>query len=433
MVVSALPAFRSWSGVESAVPSGWVRPQTEADVRSAVRAARYAGRRLRVVGAGHSFSSAALPDDRAMSLDEVAGVVELGADHVRVRAGTRLRDLSAALLARGLTLPVVGSIQAQSVAGAIATGTHGSSLVHGNLATLVTGMRLVDGRGEVVELAEEDPRLAGARVHLGALGVVTEVTLRVVPAFRLRQTIEHVDVHGLGRRLEDVARSAEWVKAWWLPQASTAQIVRYERTTDAASTRPSAAQLRALDERVLHRWVFPAMVRLQHRRPDVVPTLNERHSGFYLGPSGLVGQSSLMLNTPMPVVHRETEAAVPLAEAGELVDRVVRRVQRDRISANFPLEVRFVRGDDGWLSPAEGRDTCQVGAYATDGPDRARYFRAFWEEVGTARPHWGKELHHAAEDLAPLYPRWQEFLSLRKELDPDGVFDGPFLRQVLGA
>jgi L-gulonolactone oxidase len=427
------PAFRNWAGTLSSVPSLWLRPQTEADVVSAVRATRYAGKRLRVVGAGHSFSTAAVPDDRAMTLDEVSGVVDLTGNRVTVRAGTRLRDLSAALLAQGLTLPVVGSIQAQSVAGATATGTHGSSLVHGNLATLVTAMRLVDGRGDVVVLDEDDPRLPGARVHLGALGVVTELTLRVEPAFRLRQVVEDVDVHGLGRRLVEVARSAEWVKVWWLPQAPTAQVVRYERTTDAASTRPSAAALRAVDERVLHRWVFPAMVRFQHRRPDLVPAINTRLASVYLGPSGLVGPSSLMLNTPMPVRHRETEAAVPLEAAGEVVDRVVRRVQQDRIAANFPLEVRFVRGDDGWLSPASGTDTCQLGAYTTDGPDCERYFQGFWEEVGPARPHWGKELHQTAEDLAPHYSRWDDFLALRAAFDPDRVFDGPFLRQVLGA
>lgn len=427
------PPFRNWAGTESTLPSCWLHPQTEADVVSAVRATRYAGKRLRVVGAGHSFSAAALPDDKAMSLDEVSGVVSLDRDRVTVRAGTRLRDLSAALLAQGMTLPVVGSIQAQSVAGAVATGTHGSSLVHGNLATLVTAMRVVDGRGEVVVLTEQDPRLAGARVHLGALGVVTEVTLRVEPAFRLRQSVDDVDVHGVGRRLAEVARSAEWVKVWWLPQAATAQVIRYERTTDPASTRPSAAVLRSLDEKVLHRWVFPAMVALQHRRPDLVAGINERLSQVYLGPDRMVGQSSLLLNTPMPVRHRETEAAVPLEAAGELVDRVVRRVQHDRIAANFPLEIRFVRGDDGWLSPAYGGDTCQVGAYTTDGPDRERYFRAFWEEAGAARPHWGKQLQHTAIELAPLYPRWEDFCALRAELDPDRVFDGPFLRQVLGS
>lgn len=428
--MSATP-FVNWSGTERSVPSTWFRPQTEADVVSAVRATRYAGRRLRVVGAAHSFSAVARPDDRAMTLDEVAGVVAVSGDRVTVRAGTRLRDLSAALLAQGLTLPVVGSVQAQSVAGAITTGTHGSSLVHGNLASLVTGLRLVDGRGRAVALDENDPRLPGARVSLGALGVITEVTLRVEPAFRLRQRVEHVDVNGLGRRLAEVARSAEWVKCWWLPLASTAQVVRYERTIDPLSTRPSAAALRALDERVLHRFVFPALVRYTHRRPDAVPAVNERLSSLYLGPDGLVGQSSLMLNTPMPLVHRETEAAVPLAAAGDLVERLVRRVQHDRVAADFPLEMRFVRGDDAWLSPAHGTDTCQIGAYTTDGPDRARYFRAFWEEVGIARPHWGKELHQTAGDLAPLYPCWDAFAALRRELDPDRVFDGPFLRRVL--
>src|SRR5689334_18935008 len=150
----------------------------------------------------------------------MTGVLHLDPDArlVTVLAGTRLRDLSAVLLNRGWTLPIVGSIQAQTIAGAIATGTHGSSLVHGNLASLVHAMRVVDGTGDVVELGPDDPRLDGARVHLGALGVVTEVTLRIEPAFRLRQEFEHVPVDEVD--LDAAATSAEYAKVWWLPGAS---------------------------------------------------------------------------------------------------------------------------------------------------------------------------------------------------------------------
>lgn len=425
--------FRNWSRTTTSRPVRWHLPRTEEEVAEAIARSG----KVRVVGAGHSFSPVAAPDGDAMSLDRLVGGVQLDreAGTVTCHAGTRLRDLSAALATEGWTLPIVGSIQAQSVAGATATGTHGSSLVHGNLSSLLTGVRLVDGRGEVHELDESDPRFAGVRVHLGALGVLTRVTLRAEPAFRLRQEVEQVPVHDVPELLEQVASSAEYVKVWWLPHAPMAQVVRYTRTTDHATRRPSSATLRAVDEKVLHRYLFPAMIRVQHRRPDWVPAINARLSRSYLGPARQVGASSLLLNTPMPVVHRETEGALPLARAGEAVARVVALVERERIGANFPLEVRFVKGDEAWLSPAYGGDTCQLGAYTTDGPHRARFFAGVWEALRPlgARPHWGKELDHDAAELASLYPEHGRFRALRDELDPDRVFDNAFLRQVLGS
>jgi L-gulono-1,4-lactone dehydrogenase len=387
-----------------------------------------AGERLRVVGGGHSWSAVAAPDGHAMTLDHLTGIVSLDEDTVVVRAGTRIRDLSHALARRGLSLPVLGSIQHQSVAGAVATGTHGSSLVHGNLASLVTSLRVVTGRGEVVALDHDQVR--AGRVHLGVLGVVTQVGLRVVPSFTLRQTVEHVAPEQAAAELESIARSAEYVKVWWLPGSRVAQVVRYERTTTRAGRAPVV--LRAVDERLMHRWVFPTLVRWQHRRPAVVARVNDRLSRTYLGPRVQVGAMPLMLNTPFPMRHRETEAALPVSRAGELLGRVVDLLQADARGANFPLEVRFVRADDAWLSPAHGDDTCQIGAYSTAGPRCDDFFAAFWDLAHGARPHWGKELSHTSEELRPLYPRWDDFQGLRDRLDPDRLLSNDFTRSSLG-
>jgi FAD/FMN-containing dehydrogenase len=418
--------FVNYSRVVRTAPVRWHAPTSEAEVVAAVRGAR----QLKVVGAGHSFSPVAAPEQHAMTLDRYAGLVTLDREQrlATVRAGTRLRDLSTALRAQGWSLPIVGSIQAQSVAGAIATGTHGSSLVHGNLATLVHSLRLVDGRGDVVELGPDDPRLEGARVHLGALGVLTQLTLKVEPAFRLRQEVEHV----LVREVDVVAaaKSAEYVKVWWLPGTTHAQVVRYFRTDEPLSTRPSARTLRWFDDNVMHKAVFPAIVAWQHRRSQSMVPTNQRMMRVYIGPRVLVGPSSLVLNTPQPVRHRETEAAVPLTQAQEGYDRVVDHVLAEGIGANFPFEVRFVKGDRNWLSPAYGGDTCQLGAYTTDGADRERYFAGFWDAMADldARPHWGKELLPGRRGQ---YPEMQRFQALRDELDPARVFDNAFLRQVL--
>lgn len=425
--------FVNWAGTHSATPYDWHLPVSEEAVVALVRQARDEGRRLRVVGSGHSFSALAVPDEHAVSLAAMAGEVRIHPDRrqVTVPGGMSLRAVTRALARAGLSLPVVGSIQAQTVAGAIATGTHGSSLVHGNLATLVTRLRLVTGTGEIGDLNEGE---LGARVHLGALGVVTSVTLRVRESVRLHQTVEHLPVEQVPDALGEIAGSAEYVKVWWLPHAPDAQVVRYVRTDLPASRRPSPATQRWVDERLMHRWVFPAMIRHQHRRPESVAGLNRWLSRVYLGAASQVGPDLLMLNTPMPARHRETEAALPLAATPAALAELLGVFTDGRPAVNFPLEIRFVRGDDSWLSPAQGADTCQIGAYASDGPDCQRYFDTFWQVMRQhlARPHWGKELDHAAAELRDRYPEWDRFTGLRDALDPQRVFGGAVLDRLLG-
>jgi FAD/FMN-containing dehydrogenase len=369
------------------------------------------GRRVRVVGAAHSWSRI---NDRVRA-------------EATVDAGTRLRDLVVALAAEGYTLPITGSITAQSIAGAIATGTHGSSLVHGNLASLVTAMRVATATG-VVELAGE--RLVGARVHLGALGVVTRVTLKIEPVFQLAETVEHVAVGEVGAALPAIAASAEYVKVWWMPHASTAQVFRYARTTEATAGHP--ARKRWIDEHVMHRFAFPVVVRAIHV-PGWIRPISNAIARSFAGPRR-VGPNTLMLQTPMPLRHRETEAALPLAKAGEAFDRLARAIEPDGLRVNFPMELRFVPADAAWASPAHGVDTCQIGAYC-HGRSSDRYFASFWREMRAlgARPHWGKELDHTADEVRALWPQLDRFLALREELDPERMFTSEFHQRTLGS
>jgi FAD/FMN-containing dehydrogenase len=421
--------FRNWGRTVSTRPTAWLAPTSEAEVIEAIRGA--AGQRVRVVGGAHSWSAIAAPEQIGMTLDGFTGITARTDTTVTVRAGTRLKDLNAALAESGHALPIVGSIAEQAMAGAIATGTHGSSLVHGNLASLVERIRLVDGRGAVHDLAAGDPRLPAARVHLGALGVLTEITFRILPAFRLAETIEGIKIGDLPAQLAAIAASAEYVKVWWMPHTPYAHIFRYARTNEPASTKPDPVRQRWIDERVMHAWVFPAVLRLGIV-PGVTPPISRLIARGFMRPRR-VGVSTLMLSTPMPVRHRETEAALPLARAGEAVERITRMVDRDRITVNFPLEIRFVKADDAWMSPAYGADTCQIGAYCW-GPRTQPYFEAFWRELRVldARPHWGKELQHLAAEIRALWPRTDDFLRLRDELDPDRVFASDFHTRTLG-
>jgi FAD/FMN-containing dehydrogenase len=232
----------------------------------------------------------------------------------------------------------------------------------------------------------------------------------------------------------EIARSAEYVKIWWLPHTRLAQIYRCERTDAPPTRRPSAATARWIDERIVHGVVLPRVFALHARRPAWIPGWNRTAVRVYLDRKPMIGPSTLLLSTPMPARHRETEAALPLARAGDALAALARVVEEERVRVNFIAELRFVRGDTGWMSPAHGGDVAQLGAYAGETPETDRYFTGFWRAMRVlgARPHWGKELDHSADEVRRSWPMAARFAALRDELDPTRTFGGPWHARVLG-
>jgi L-gulonolactone oxidase len=358
--------------------------------------------------------------------------IDAAARTIRVQAGIRLEEITAALDRVGMALPILGSIAKQTIAGAISTGTHGSSLAHGNLSSLVRAMRLVTPRGEVLDLADGHPLLPAARVSLGALGVITEVTLAAMPAFRLEEDLEIARIADVARDLRGVASSAEYVKVWFFPGMRRAQVFRYRRTPLPAVDRPLA---RAFDEVVVNRGIFEGVLRLSGRYPAITRRTNAAIASAYFRTGTRIARSDRCFNVAMPPIHRETEVAVDLEEAGTLLEALDAAVRSEGLRVNFPCEVRFVRGDDAWMSPAYGRDTCQIGIYQAESEDLARYF-ALAEELSLARggrPHWGKETNVRAEEILRAYPKARDFVALRREHDPKGTLSNAFLDRVLGS
>ena len=425
--------FTIWSGVHSIVPQRWASPGGEDEVAALLYEADRAGRRVRPVGSGHSWSPVALAEDVLVDLSRMSRVlgIDAAARTITVQAGCLLETINAALDAVGLAMPILGSVAKQTIAGAISTGTHGSSLRWGNLATLVTRLRLVTPTGDILELDERDERLAGARVSLGALGIVTELTLRVVPAFRLAEERETRSIAEIAATLAEIAESAEFAKVWWLPGSELATVFRYHRTVEPVTERDV---WRAIDQYLVNDLVFDAALKLSRTRPAMTELVNRTVASSYLGSARRVARSDRAFNLAMPPVHRETEHAVDLEDAGALVSETLAMVARQGIRVNFPYEIRFVGADDGWLSPAYGRDTCQVGAYMAESADLERYFAGF-DAIGRAlggRPHWGKELRADHAYLRSVYPEFDRFVALRDELDPHGTMSNAFLDRVLG-
>jgi L-gulonolactone oxidase len=429
--------WSNWAGNERCAPSERLHPRSTADVQRAVRAAVADGRGVRVAGAGHSFTPAALTDGTMLELDRMDRVLDIDpiSGLVRVQAGITLGQLSAVLWEHGLAFENLGDIDVQTIAGAAATGTHGTGDGLRNLSAGITAVQLVDGRGEVHELAPDDADggdgWRAARVSLGALGVVTEVTLQAVPAFVLSGADRVEPRDAVFDSFFERTRTHDHFEAWAFPYARNVITRNNDRVDVPAAPR---GRLNAwLEDVVLKNGALSALSMLGRAQPRLIPALNRTATRFGAGPV-LIDRSYRIFATPRLVRFVEMEYALPREHLVTATRAVLDLIESQRLPTNFPIEMRTVAGDDALISPAGGRDTGYVAVHVYRGMEWQPYFRAVERIMRglDGRPHWGKRHFRTAADLAPAYPEWERFQAVRSRLDPAGTFTNGYVRQVLG-
>jgi L-gulonolactone oxidase len=436
-------SWRNWAGNQRSRPVRIARPTSEPDVVALVREAATDGLGVRVVGAGHSFTAIARTDDVLVTLDDMTGIVAVdeATGRVRVRAGTRLCDLNPQLDAMGLAMSNLGDIAYQSVAGAISTSTHGTGLGFRSIAADVVGLRLVTADGAVLVLDDDhDPDLRDvARVGLGALGVVTEVTLRCVPAFNLHAVEEILPIDEVLAGFDAFAEDTDHTEFFWMPHTSNALLKRNTRTTEAPPPARNARHAmkrrwnRFKNKELLENVAFGALNHLGRLRPSLIPRLN----GQVLTDAGraeYLTTSYDVFASPRRVRFYEMEYAVPRQHGLEAFRRVQALIDTLDRPISFPIEFRILGGDDIPLSTASGRDSCFIAVHVFRGTPYEDYFRgveAIMDDYD-GRPHWGKLHFQTADTLAGRYPGWDRFQAARERLDPRRRFTNDYLDSVLG-
>jgi len=429
--------WRNWSRTVQAQPVTLARPRDEAGVAEVVARAAAAGRTVRPVGSGHSGSPVAAADDVSLDLRHLTGVraVDPAQGLVAVGAGTRLDALSAGLLRLGLAVANLGDIDHQTLAGALATGTHGTGAAFGSLASGVRGLRLVlaDGRVVTCSPTERPDLFAAAVVGLGAFGVVTEVLLHCPPAFLLAADEHPEPLAAVLDGFEQRTAAADHVEFYWFPHTAVAMVKENVRRPLAAGTDPLPRWRALLDDEVLANGLFAATCTAGTLLPGLVPTIN-RLSTRALAPRRYTDLSHGVFTSRRRVRFREMEYALPRADLPEVLREVQRLIDRRGWRLPFPLEVRVSAPDDAWLSPAHGRATAWLSVQQYGAAPFVDYLTGVEEVLVAAqgRPHWGKLHTRTARDLAPLYPRFTNAQRVRRAVDPAGTFASPHLDRVLG-
>jgi FAD-linked oxidoreductase len=428
----------SWSGLTTARPAQELTPLNAAEVADAVVAARGSGLGVKMVGSGHSFTDIAVTDGLLLRPDRLVGIrsVDREAMTVTVLAGTPLHVLNDRLHGLGLALNNMGDIDRQTVAGAIATGTHGTGGRWASLSAQVAALEIVTADGSVAQArpngtAEEATLLEAARIGLGALGIVTAVTFLVEPAFALEAVEEPMPWARVVDGFDGLADDNTHFEAYWFPHTDRMQTKRNNRTLDDPEP---LSRLRAyVDDELLANTLFGALNRVGDAVPRAVPRINRACSRAQSART-YTDVSYRVFTSPRRVVFREMEYAVPREVGMQALTEVRALIEKQGWRISFPVEIRHAPADDVWLSTAYDRASVHLAFHVNARTDHTAYFSGV-ERILRAydgRPHWGKLHNRDAADLAPAYPRFDEFVALRDRLDPDRLFTNAYLERVLG-
>ncbi|WP_086734596.1 D-arabinono-1,4-lactone oxidase [Streptomyces glaucescens] len=428
--------WRNWGGNVAARPAREVTPATVEELAAAVLRAAEDGLPVKAVGTGHSFTSIAATGGVLIRPELLTGIrdIDREAGTVTVLAGTPLKRLNLALAREGLSLTNMGDIMEQTVAGATSTGTHGTGRDSGSIAAQITALEMVTADGSVLTCsAEENPEVfAAARIGLGALGIVTAITLAVEPVFLLHAREEPMPLDRVLAEFDELWAENEHFEFYWFPHTGSTTTKRNNRS--AGPERPVSPLKGWFEDEFLSNGVFQAASWVGRAAPAAIPAI-ARISSKALSARSYTDIPYKVFTSPRRVRFVEMEYAVPREAVVDTLRELKAMVDRSPLRISFPVEVRTAPADDITLSTASGRDSAYIAVHMFRGTPYQRYFTAA-ERIFTAhegRPHWGKVHTRDAEYFAGVYPRFGEFTALRDRLDPERRFRNDYLRRVLGA
>lgn len=424
--------WSNWSGSVQCTPIEVLLPESEEDIINIVHRANEHGKKIRVVGSGHSFSNLVETNDYILSLDNFRGIIEVAKDkmQVRVKAGTKIKEFGSLLFEHGLAQENLGDIDVQSLAGAISTGTHGTGTAFGNLSTQVTGIRFINGKGEIVNCsATENPDIfKAAQISLGTLGVITELTFKALPAYKLefssgKESLDEV-LENFGRYNKE-NRNFEF---YWFPHTNIVQ-TKFSNVTNLPAKEYGTANY--ITDMLLENHAFGALSKITNWFPKSSKMVAQI-SAKAVSTSHKINWSHKVYSLPRLVKFHEMEYNIPIESFKEVKRDVQRAFDKHKFDVHFPTENRFVKGDDIWLSPAYERDSAYIAFHVYKPNPYKGYFKVMEDICASVggRPHWGKMHTRTFNELTNLYPKWNDFHAIRSQMDPNGIFMTSYMERI---
>jgi FAD-linked oxidoreductase len=427
--------WRNWAGDQRCRPAEVAQPRDRDELAATIAKAAESGRKVSVVGSGHSFTEAAMTSGTMIDVKGLRGVIDADPSMglVTMGAGTVLADLNEELHRLGLAMENLGDIDKQTIAGAISTGTHGTGAKLRNISSQIEGMDLVlaDGTERKLSSANEPDLLRAARVSLGALGAISAVTLRCVPAFTLHRVDTRLPREEVFDTFQERADANEHFELFTFPYADSVLVL--ERNRVDGPPRPRGRVAAYLNDIVLENWTLEAISAAGKLFPAAIPHFSRLAAALASGGKA-TDRSDRIFANERRVRFTEMEYGVPREHGPEAARRVIEWVRANRYPVFFPIEMRVTATDDALLSPSYERDTTYIAVHQYRGMEWRPYFEAVEEIMNGfgGRPHWGKRHFQTSETLPKVYPELARFLEVRDQLDPGRLFSDEYATRVLG-
>jgi len=438
MVSAARLTWTNWSGTYTCSPARVESPSSEEEIVGIVRAAAERGEHVKVAGSGHSFTDIGVTDGCLIKLGSCNKVLEVDRDArtITAQAGITILELGDALAHFGLAMENMGDVGYQTISGAISTATHGTGERFGNISSQVVALSLVTAAGEVVHCsAEREPEtFKAAQVGLGALGVISSVTLRCVPAYNIHSIQQPRKLDDLLEEFDELCAKNDHFELFWFPHTEVAQSIANTRTEDPPHENQRRTGVGAyINDILLENHLFGMIQRAAQVRRTWIPGL-AAITARTMSRKEMTDRSDRIFANTRLVRFAEMEYAVPRSELVAAMRDIRSMIERQGLLISFPVEVRVVAADDIPLSPAYGRETGYVAVHVYHKFEYEPYFREV-EAIMKAhdgRPHWGKLHFQTAATLRARYPLWDRFIAVRDRLDPNRTFGNAYLERVLG-
>ncbi len=423
--------FRNWGRNVSVQASQYCQPENEQELIYIIKKQK----KIRVVGASHSWSDVCKTSDALINLDLYNKLIEIDKVNkvVKVQAGIRFYELIQVLEKNGLALINLGSIDQQSLAGAASTGTHGTGLNFKILGSHIIELSIIKADGEklIVNKHKQEDLYRACIVNIGMLGVISEIKLQVTKAFNLHERTGTVPFAEAIENIHTYIEENDHVKLWWLPPAENIVLYRYERTQDAVNDSRIRQFMR---DKFFSVYLYRSLVFISRKFPALSGNINRLLIEDMKKPLDRIEKSQKVFLTPEPPHHRETEWAFDVKDAREILSDYRDFLTRKAFKLNFIQEIRFTQADEFWLSPAYKRDTMWLGFYAykhENWEETLPEFEKFAREHG-GRPHWGKEFAVGKAYLRKQYEKYDDFKQLKRTLDPEGKFSNDYIKRLFG-
>ena len=426
--------FKNWSTAVQFTPAQIQYPGSEEELAALLKKCAANKWTPRVVGAGHSFTPLVSTNGVLISLDKLSGLIAADKENLtaEVFAGTRLKELGQILYAEGMAMENLGDIDVQSVAGAVSTGTHGTGINFGTIATQIIGLTLVTAKGDIISCSETENReiFKAAQISLGVIGIITRIKLRLLPSYKLKYISAKAKLDDVLAKLEDYKQNTRNFEFYWFPFTQTVQTKEMNITDEA----PKKGGLgKWFNDIFLENGVFWILSKISRFIPGTSKTVS-KIAAWGVSAGTNISWSHEVFATPRLVRFQEMEYNIPQENFSKAIKEIEKTIAERNFRVHFPIECRWVKADDIPLSPAYGRDSAYIAVHMYKGMPYKEYFEAMetiLKKYG-GRPHWGKMHTQTAVALSKSYPKWDEFHQVRKQLDPEGLFLNDYLKELFG-